>query len=588
MLPAKRLLAIDPGTHAIKLLLVEEMLGRVRVLRHEVIELHEGGLVSEEELLRHLREVVQEVGAEPLALALPHYRALSQVTDLPASEPEEIRKLVEAETVKLSGLGESNIVFDYVALQEFGRYRNPFWLTLCQEGEIQKQITRCGLANADLCEVTTTVNSLVAAWQALEPGDRHVVLADWGAAGTGVAIVLGRQAVYTTTFPLGGDLLTEAIAAQRSCSFEAAEGIKRGCDVASMPEDLGALDTALANWRQELQRILAEWVGEHPELRVSVDSFAVVLCGGAALQAGLVERLNRSPGVRFEAWPAAGEGDEPGGRFAAAYGTALQALGKSRQPASLLPAEVRESWRKQHSLHLLHSLNFFALALVALLLIFGTWQQVEELLLKRSLLANSRAALEKARTTESLSREVAAEYQRLQPILHRQKQTVDALQTLALLQQARSNQDLWYVLFADQRSYFTAPAPVTTNVPAVTNASSALTNLPAFKEGFVAEICLPEDGEPMRRTLSRVVTTLKLAPLFKNVDLLSADRRRNLADTNVVLADHLFALDIELKENPFPRPEPSGERKPGANPRPSAGPADRALPAPASRSDQSD
>ena len=585
MLPAKRLLAIDPGTHAVKLLLVEEMLGRVRVLRHELIELHDGGLVSEDEVLRHLRELIGEIGGDPIALALPHYRALSQVTDLPASAPEEIRKLVEAETVKLSGLGESNIVFDYVALQEFGRYRNPFWLTLCQEGEIQRQISRCGLANADLCEVTTTVNSLIAAWQAGEPEDRNVVLVDFGAAGTGVAIVLGRQAVYTTTFPVGGDLLTEAIAAQQGCSFEVAEGLKRGCHLSAVPDELSALPKALQSWQDELWRILTEWVREHPEVELSVDSFEVVLGGGASLQPGLIDCLNRTGEVRFSPWPAPPDGDWPGCRFGAAFGTALQALGKSRQPASLLPAEVREYWRKQHSLHLFHSLNFFALALVILLLAFGTWQQIEELLQKRSLLTDSQAALEKARLTETLSRQLSRQYDRLRPLLQRQEQTVDTLQTLALLQQARGDQNLWYVLFADQRSYFTFPLAAQTNTAPLTGTLAPNTNLPAFKEGFVAELCLPEEGEAMRRTLTRVVATLKAAPLFKSADLLSADRRRGVADTNVVLADHHFALDLELKDNAFRKPEPVAERKLGAPARSPAGPADRTSPVRPGQSD---
>jgi hypothetical protein len=60
-----------------------------------------------------------------------------------------------------------------------------------------------------------------------------------------------------------------------------------------------------------------------------------------------------------------------------------------------------------------------------------------------------------------------------------------------------------------------------------------------------------------------LVSTLKLAPSFKNVDSLSADRRRGLADTNVVLADHHFALEIELKDSPFRPAEPTTERKPG-------------------------
>jgi Tfp pilus assembly PilM family ATPase len=570
MLPTKRLLAIDPGSHCLKALLVEEMLGRVSVLRHEIVERHEGGLLTEEEITRHARIVLQELGEEPVALALPHYRALSQVADLPASGNTEIRRLVEEETVKLSGLGDSNIVFDYVGLGVFGKHENPFWLTLCREGEVQRQIERCGLSHADLCEVTTTANALIAAWQAIHPERDQAVLVDFGAAGTGVTILIEGQAVYTTTFPMGGDALTEAVATQQGCSFEAAEALKRACDVAARPPELGALTAGLDRWLEELRGVLSEWAREHPELDPSANAHTVVLAGGAARQPGLVDYLNRQGPLRFQPWPERADEDWSGDRFAVAYGTALQALGRSRQPASLLPAEVRGYWRKQHSLHLLHSLTFFVLALVALVLAFGTWQKLEEYFDKRSLLADSKTALEKARLTDDLSRRLAHSYDRLRPVLERREQTLNTLQTLALLQQVRSNQAFWYVLFADQKSYYTAPlwgatnAPPPTNAPAIPPAlSAAPTNPPSLKDGFVAELCVPEEGDAQRRTLSRVVAELKRSPLFKNVDSLAPDRRRAVADTNVVLPDRHFALELELAENPFRLGERgSGERRP--------------------------
>jgi Tfp pilus assembly PilM family ATPase len=594
MLPTKRLLAIDPGSRCLKVLLVEEMLGRVSVLRHEIIEHHEGGLVTEDEITRHAQTVLRELGEEPVALALPHYRALSQVTDLPASGNTEIRRLVEAETVKLSGLGESNIVFDYVGLGVFGKHENPFWLTLCREGEVQRQIERCGLSHADLCEVTTTANALIAAWQAVHPQRDPAVLVDFGAAGTVVAILLEGQAVYTTTFPIGGDSLTEAVATQRDCAFEAAEALKRACDVAAHPSELAALTTGLDGWLSELRGVLAEWAREHPDLALPADACPVVLSGGASRQPGLLDYLNRQGTLRFQSWPERSDEDGSGDRFAVAYGTALQALGRSRQPASLLPTEVRDYWRKQHSLHLFHSVTFFVLALVALVLALGTWQKLAELLDKRSLLADSRTALEKARLTDDLSRQLAERYDRLRPVLQRQEQTLNTLQSLALLQQVRSNQSFWYVLFADQESYYTAPPWGATNAPGPTNVivapTAAPTNVPPLKDGFVAELCVPEEGDAQRRTLSRVVTELKRSPLFKNVDSLSADRRRAVADTNVVLADRHFALELEVAENPFrPADITGGERRP-ANPeirspiRAAAKAPERATPAPPSPS----
>ena len=57
-LPRKRLLAIDPGGNCVKLLLVEEVLNRPQIVRHELIEIQSAGLLSEEEVLRHAQDEI--------------------------------------------------------------------------------------------------------------------------------------------------------------------------------------------------------------------------------------------------------------------------------------------------------------------------------------------------------------------------------------------------------------------------------------------------------------------------------------------------------------------------------------------------
>ncbi len=75
------------------------------------------------------------------------------------------------------------------------------------------------------------------------------------------------------------------------------------------------------------------------------------------------------------------------------------------------------------------------------------------------------------------------------------------------MQKVRDDKKLWYVLFADQESYFAgqaAPLSQTNPVVAVP-ASLSNTNPPSVKYGFIAELCLSEEGEAMRQTLSKVV-----------------------------------------------------------------------------------
>jgi Tfp pilus assembly PilM family ATPase len=563
LLPCKRLLAIDAGNHCLKLLVVEETFRRLRIRHQEQIEIQGGGALSEEEILRHAQDLILQLGDDPVALALPHDRALSQLVDLPPADPEEARLLIEAETVKLSGLGESNIVFDYTTLKPFGKHGNPFWVTLCREEEVQRQVDRIGLGHLDLCEVTTTANALMAAGLTAKWDAPNVALVDFGATGTTVVILHHDQAVEVAQFPIGGDALTEALAAERGESLEAAENRKRGLDWTGQPADTAALVPVLQQWRTELQRVLSEWIRDQSLAALGLDSFRIVLSGGASLQPGLIDHLNQMGSLRFEPWPTTGPGSLPGARFAVAFGAAIQALGRSRQPVSLLPVQVQQFWRGHHSVSLLHSLVFFLLAIVTVVLGLGTWQKQELAASKQTLLEQSRETLGKAQRIEDFTLLLRQHYERLQPGLNRQQSTLDALQTLALLQQVRSNQTFWFVLFSDVPSYVAArPWGETNGAPP--NAGPAATPFPV-REGFLAEVCVPERGDAMRRTLSQLVTDLRNAEFFANVDLLPPDRRRAVVDPALLLPDQHFTLALELPPDRFPTLPPLPDRPSATN-----------------------
>jgi hypothetical protein len=176
--------------------------------------------------------------------------------------------------------------------------------------------------------------------------------------------------------------------------------------------------------------------------------------------------------------------------------------------------------------------------------------------------------VQKSAQAELITREIARDYERMRPVLERQKYTVDALQVLSLLQQARSNRNFSFVLFADQQSYFSsAPFPFTNAAPALTNEPAAA-DLPAppgasgSKYGFVAELFLPEEGESSRRTLTYLVDSLKQSPLLRKVDSMPAYRQRILVDPKLANPEHHFALEMELAENRYQRGLLNPERSP--------------------------
>ena len=172
-----------------------------------------------------------------------------------------------------------------------------------------------------------------------------------------------------------------------------------------------------------------------------------------------------------------------------------------------------------------------------------------------------------------LNRKIATEYQRLQPALELERYALDTLEALHAIQQARTNRSLWFVLFADQPTYFTAGIRET-NSPAPNEIVSVPSNPPLARRGFVAELCIPEDPDAARRTLSQVVNELKQHRVFRNVDTLPAEARRPLAEPKLLLADKCFSLSLELIESAFP-PTLLNAEKPGPAPARDVKPAPR-------------
>lgn len=561
--PTRRLLVIDPGSRCIKILLVAKLMGSVRVLRHRSIDLAEGALLSPDESSRLLDTALQEFGPLPTAISLPQQLSISQVIDLPRAGPEQVKAMIEAETVKLSGLSESGIVYDYGKLKPFGKYQNPFWVTVAKEEEILGEVSRLAGVGERLCEIITPANALIATYQAAQPRPENALLVELGASGTVVTIVAQGQGVYAINYPVGGSALTEVIARQKNCPLETARTLKYSHNLFAGGQMIPELRAAVDGWRSELEKILQDWLRENPELGLSVDSFRIILSGGGARQPGLMEYLNARSALRFTGWPSlSGElGELTLERYAVAYGVALKRLEASPPSASLFPTDLREARKRRYTQELLQSINWALLLMVALVLLFGTAQKFNLERKKNALLKRSQTVLQEAKGVESLNRQWEEAYERLRPVLKQQKRTADKLTTLSLLQKVRGDKKLWYVLFADQESYFAGQAAPLSQTNLVATAAPNTTNRPSAKYGFIAELCLSEEGEAMRQTLTKVVSELKQNPSINNVDTLPADQRKNLVSTNALLPGRHFALSIEMAENTFQNPLPPSEPK---------------------------
>lgn len=558
-LRARRVVAVDPGVSSIKLVLVERAFGVIRLLRAECVDLREEGLLSHEDASRQVEELLRAMDHDQIALVLPQHRALAQVIDLPAEGDE--RKLLEDEIVKLSGLAERAMVYDYASLEPFGRHPNPYWITLAQEAEVLAPVAGLNLPREDVCETTTGGNALIAAARGLGvSGSENGVLMDVGAATTTLAVVLGGQGVLAGTLPIGADTFTEAISSRSKLGWEEAEVLKRSQDLFSGPGDFPALKGAVQEWRGELEKMLEDWAKEHPEIR----EMPVWVSGGAAEQRGWIEYLNGMGGVRrFEKWtPSEGVASQ----FVTAYGGALHALELQLQSASLLPVDFRRSSERQRVLQRLQFGNFILLLIFAMVLMAGTWNKLELLRQKNAIFAEANMALSQAKSASVWMKQLAQQYDDVRPVLERHRQSLDLIAALGVLQEARSNFNFWCSIVGDQSTYFSSPGGLT-NAPAPDWSAGRGTNVAAGKYAIVADVCLPENGEAMRKTLNQLVSHLRQSPVFRNVDTLATNRSQAWLEGKLTVPEHHFALTLELAETEFQHPLSERDRERSVPPR---------------------
>ncbi len=563
MLRGRRVVVIDAGTHSVKLLLVRESLGGLRVLVRECMDLRQEGLLSPEDFSHHLRRRLQELDYDQVALVLPQHLSISQIIDLPSNEDSPVSGLIEEEIVKLSGLSESAIVYHYIPIRPFASYQNPFWVTLCRERDVLLQTDRLALGQGDVCEITPTGSAMIATFQSDPALPQNALLLNIGAENTVAVIVLEGQGVSASTFPIGGNMFTEALAADLDRPMEEAEEIKRSRELFGSLETHPRFRAGFEDWCAHTRRTLQEWIDDPRFARVDRGEFTILVCGGGAAQPGLIGELPKRIGLPTLLWkggggPAAIESDAS--QFIVAHGAALQVFGSGTHSASLMPASFREAHHRYRSLERLQAAGLLLMLLTGIVLSLGIWHKLKVVDQKDQLLLQAYSSLTQIGSAEKVLTDLTLDYQQLRPILERQKSSWETLRTLSWLQRARSNQNFWYLLFADQKTYFESQPPGETNPPAISGdglavfENSVRTNQWSTRPMFIAELCIPEAGTNTLLSLSQVVTNLRSVPLFRNVDTLSPGLRRELVDPKLRLPNRHFVLTMELPENEFQRP----------------------------------
>ncbi len=548
-LPARLFAVVQPDSRSTRILVARVARGRPRIVQSLAVDAAEETLADPDEIHEEVRRRLREIAPEAIVVVLPQHRLLRHVLDVPPSDAAQTRALVEREASHIGGLSESSWAHDSARLRPFAGHAHPLAAAFCRQTDLREILDSSVEDEELLFDVLPAGDALAAAFRAVAPAHRDAILIDLGAEHTGVTLLIDGQAVFSASFPSG------------SLSLAGAAGPRPAPGEAPGPPPAAGWP-GLAGWLAELERTLHEWCEDHPALASAAQRSPAFLAGretAAGALADLAEQLNRRGPRAYALWPRrSSRFADVTSETAAAWGALLASVGLADPIPSFLPRPRRDFWIQQRFWRGLLSADLALVVILAFIMASAIQHQRQVLDGKAEWKQRATRTLAEAREIRTLSESFNARQDALRPIFERQRQTVETLEVLAALQRQRTNDTHWYVLLGDRLSYaagsnhFAAlapPAPPRSAEPRPGSPPPASTNAPATPDrSFVAEVCLLPQGEKMRQALSELVADLKRFPLFRNVDILPAERRRAWVATNLVFPERHFALELNLSE----------------------------------------
>ncbi len=252
-----------------------------------------GAVKKPAELRVVLSALKKEYNLEFVNVSMPEEKAYLFDLHLPMMKYSEIRGAIELGLDQHVPIKAEEAIFDYDLVKEMETSIEVNVSTVPRtliDGYLEA-FTETGIT-----PVAFEVEAQSVARAIIPENDKSTaMIVDFGRMRTGIAIVSEGVVVFTSTVPVGGGSLTNAIAKHLSVSLEEAEKIKRekGVSGGDNNEELSlVLVSAIAVMRDELNKHYTYWQthnDDYGKKRPPIEK--IYLCGGDSNLLGFVEHL---------------------------------------------------------------------------------------------------------------------------------------------------------------------------------------------------------------------------------------------------------------------------------------------------------
>jgi type IV pilus assembly protein PilM len=318
---ASNAVGIDIGTRTITVAEVKSGKGGTSVTNFGGVELpqdavREGEILDQAAVAEALKELVSsaKVSSKKVWLGVSNQRVVVRQVDLPWMEEKELRESLRYQVQEYIPIPVEEAELDVHIVDEFlgddGERMQRLLLVAGHRDMVTAHVDAAVEAGLKPIGVDLNPFSVLRSMGDISSmGQGNQVLVDVGAGITNIVVHEAGVPTFVRILVMGGDSITDALAAGLSCSREEAEAAKRSAVVGSTADVATRIVTEQADaFVDEIRSSLDYYQAQTGSSRLS----GLVLTGGASLLTGLSDRLAaavRLPvevGSPFVTWPAKG------------------------------------------------------------------------------------------------------------------------------------------------------------------------------------------------------------------------------------------------------------------------------------------
>jgi type IV pilus assembly protein PilM len=268
----------------------------------------EGQIIKPDDVVSAIKKALQTSGphrikTKKVICSLPETKAFMRIISIPRMDIEEVHEAVKWEMEANIPLPLDQVYYDWQILDDsLTGEKNKLNLIVVAIAKNAVDSTIEILEKAGLDPIGLEIESIAEARSLLDQKDENstTLIVDIGDRRTSFLIAKGSTPAFTSSVPISGQSLTDAISKGMNISFEEAEKIKfsQGIGAESKNDALFKfVKPVLENLTEEIERSIDFYLSG---LAYSKDIDKVILCGGGANTKGMLPYLSKKINRRME------------------------------------------------------------------------------------------------------------------------------------------------------------------------------------------------------------------------------------------------------------------------------------------------